>query len=545
MILHPAESLKRYTESGHWGRRTLLDLLRETAAKAPERPAVVDPADRPDLTGTAAQSLSYRELAAAVDAIATGLLDMGLRKDEIVVVQLPNVWELVAMFLAVSRAGGVLSPMPIQWRDNEFQNVKKLTEARFFFGMRDFKGADQLAIAEKTGFVALPIERIAEMARGAADVARLDAIGVDANDIFSLCWSSGTEALSKGCPMSHNNWLFQMNLIPQTAGLHEGDRVLATAPVVNMTGVATWLASLAIGGTTLLHHPLNMPLLLKQLMHDQVHFTLLVPALLNMILKLPNLDQFDFSSVRCIASGSAQPSRWSMEEFKRRWNIEILHAWGQTEGTAVFAGARDVPDFAKRADHFPWWGCPGVEWPSGTRGVEMKLLDEGGAECTQPGQVGELVYRGPNVFAGYYQRPDLAKSTFTPDGFCRTGDFFIVRDAHHIGFFDRKKDIVIRGGFNVSAAEVENLVLTHPGVQEVAAVALPDEIMGEKTCIFVVPKDKAQPPTLEGIVGHLKQIGVAAYKLPEHIEYLEAIPRNPVGKVLKAELRKLLRPGAA
>ncbi|MDP3825546.1 MAG: AMP-binding protein, partial [Polaromonas sp.] len=185
MILHSTEALKHYTESGHWGRRTLLDLLRETAAKAPERPAVVDPADRPDLTGTAAQSLSYRELSAAVDAIATGLLDMGLRKDEIVVVQLPNVWELVAMFLAVSRAGGVLSPMPIQWRDNEFQNVKKLTEARFFFGMRDFKGADQMAIAEKTGFVALPIERIAEMARGAADIARLDAIVVDANDIFS------------------------------------------------------------------------------------------------------------------------------------------------------------------------------------------------------------------------------------------------------------------------------------------------------------------------------------------------------------------------
>jgi len=545
MILHSTEALKRYTESGHWGRRTLLDLLRETAAKAPERPAVVDPADRPDLTGTAAQSLSYLELSAAVDAIATGLLDMGLRKDEIVVVQLPNVWELVAMFLAVSRAGGVLSPMPIQWRDNEFQNVKKLTDARFFFGMRDFKGVDQMAIAEKTGFVALPIERIAEMARGAADIARLDAIVVDANDIFSLCWSSGTEALSKGCPMSHNNWLFQMNLIPQTAGLHEGDRVLATAPVVNMTGVATWLASLAIGGTTLLHHPLNMPLLLKQLMHDQVHFTLLVPALLNMILKLPNVDQLDFSGVRCIASGSAQPSRWSMEEFKRRWNIEILHAWGQTEGTAVFAGARDVPDFAKRADHFPWWGLPDVAWPSGIRGVEMKLLDEADAECTQPGQVGELVYRGPNVFAGYYRRPDLAKSTFTPDGFCRTGDFFIVRDAHHIGFFDRKKDIIIRGGYNVSAAEVENLVLTHPGVQEVAAVAVPDEIMGEKTCIYVVPKDKAQPPTLEDIVGHLKQIGVAAYKLPEHIEYLDTIPRNPVGKILKAQLRQRVRSAAA
>ncbi|SMP76426.1 class I adenylate-forming enzyme family protein [Noviherbaspirillum suwonense] len=540
MILHSTEALKRYTESGHWGRRT----LRKMAAKAPERPAVVNPADRPDLTGTAAQSLSYRELSAAVDAIATGLLDMGLRKDESVIVQLLNVWELVAMFLVVSHAGGVLAPMPIQWRANKFQNVKKFADARFFFGMRDFKGANRLAIAEKSGFVALPIERIAEIARGAVDAARLDASVVDGNDIFTLCWSSGTEALSKGGPMSHNNWLFQMNLISQTAGLREGDRVLATAPVVDTTGVATWLASLAIGGTTLLHHSLNMPLLVKQLMQDQVHFLLLVPAVLNIILKLPNVDQLDFSGVRCIASGSAQCSRWSMGEFKRRWNIEILHTWGQTEGTAVFAGARDVPDFAKRADHFPWWGRPSVAWPSGIRGVEMTLFDEADAECTQPGQGAELVYCGPTVFAGYYRQPDLAKSTFTPDGFCRTGDFFILRDAHHIGVFDRKKDIVIRG-FNLSVAKVENLVLTHPGVQEAAAVAVPDEIMREKTCIYVVPKDKAQLPTLEAVIGHLKQIGVAAYKLPEHIEYFDTIQRNPVGKILKAQLRQRVRSAAA
>lgn len=159
----------------------------------------------------------------------------------------------------------------------------------------------------------------------------------------------------------------------------------------------------------------------------------------------------------------------------------------------------------------------------------MTLFDEADDKCTQPGQVGELVYCRPTVFAGYYRRPDWAKSTFTPDGFCRTGDFFILRDAHHIGVFDRKKNIVIRG-LNLSAAKVENLVLTHPGVQEVAAVAVSDEIMREKTGIYVVSKDKAQPPTLEAVVGHLKQIGVAAYKLPERIEYFDTIQRNLVGK---------------
>jgi acyl-CoA synthetase (AMP-forming)/AMP-acid ligase II len=538
MILHSEQAIERYTASGHWGRSTLLDLLYATAGKAPDRAAVVDPADRPDLTSSPARTLGYREFSQAVDAIACALLDMGLQRDEIVMAQLPNVWELPALFLAVSRAGGVLSPMPMQWRETEIENVKQVTQARFFFGMADFKGANALALADKLGLSPVPIERIAEMAAGSVDAAKLAAVKVDPNDIFSLCWSSGTEALSKGCPMSHNNWLFQMNLIPRTAGLHEGDRVLATAPVVNMTGVATWLSALAIGGTVLLHHPLNMPLLLKQMMTERVHFTLLVPALLNMILKLPNVDQLDFHAIRCIASGSAQPSRWSMEEFKGRWGIEILHAWGQTEGTAVFAGAADVPDFAKRSDHFPWWGRTAAAWPSGMSGVEMKILDDNDAECTEPGQVGELVYRGPNLFSGYFRRPDLKAASFTADGFFRTGDFFVVRDDKHIGFFDRKKDIIIRAGYNISAAEVENLVLTHAGVLEVAAISVPDEILGEKTCIFVVPKNKAETPTLEDIVAHLRHVGVAAYKLPERMELIDAIPRNPVGKILKAQLRQ-------
>jgi len=541
MILHSAEALQRYTQSGHWGQRTLLDHFYDTARQEPERVAVVDPADRPDLVGTAAQKFSYREFAAMVDAIATGLLDLGLQKDEIVVVQLPNVWELIAMYLAVSRAGGVLSPMPIQWRDNEFQNVKNITQARFFFGLPEFKGAEPMAIAQKLGFTAFPTgaHRRDGARRGRQGPARRHPHRCQRHfqPVLVFGHRSPVQGLSDVAqqldfpdePDSQDG-----RLAPRGQGARDGTR--------GQHDRRGHLAGFGGGGR---HHLAASPAqyalaFVSRCMHEEVHFTLLVPAVLNLILKLPQVDQLDFSNVRCIAAGSSQPSRWSMEEFKRRWNIEIVHGWGQTEGTAIFAGAKDVPEFSKRADHFPWWGCPGVEWPSGMRGVELKLLDELGAECTQPGQVGELAYRGPNVFAGYYRRPDLAQSAFTPDGFYRTGDFFIVRDAHHIGFFDRKKDIIIRGGFNVSAAEVENLVLTHPGVQEAAAIAVPDEIMGEKTCVFVVPKDKANPPTLEDIVTHLKGIGVAAYKLPERLEYLEVIPRNPVGKILKAQLRKQL-----
>ena len=538
MILHDAATIERYTASGFWGNKTLLDLLAQHVADVPQRPCVVDTPDRAELIGTPATSVTWQQFGAAVDAIATGLLRQGLQKDEVVVAQLPNVWELMALYFAVARAGGILSPIAMQWRDTELRNVAEVSQARRYIGVKDFKGFDHIAMAQRGGYETLTLEEITAMAAQAPDPALLARVKLDANDIFSLCWSSGTESHSKGCPMSHNNWFFQMRLIPEVVGIQEGDRVLAPAPMVNMTGAVAWMSWLAGRGTLLLHHPINVELLIRQMLTENVQFTILVPAILNMILKLPNVDSLDLSSIRSIATGSAPPSRWSMEEFKRRWNIEICNLWGQTEGTGLIAGPLDVPDFAQRSDHFPWWGKPGVEWPSKVQGIQIKLLDDADVECTQPGQVGELVYRGPNVFAGYYRRPDLAQNSFTADGFFRTGDYFIVRDERHVGFFDRKKDIIIRGGFNISAAEVENLVLTHPGVQEAAAVAVPDEIMGEKTCIYVVPKDKAHPPTLEDIVAHLKQIGVAVYKLPERIEYIDAIPRNPVGKILKAQLRQ-------
>ena len=545
MILHSPSTIEHYTAAKLWGGRTLLDVVAAHVVDVPQRVAIVDTPDREALIGTPATSVTWSEFGKAVDAIATGLIRRGLKKDDVVVAQLPNVWELIALYFAVSRAGGVLSPVAMQWRETELRNVAEASQAQLYIGVKNFKGFDHISMAAKLGYATLAIEDVTALAAQAPDQALLDAVSVSANDIFSLCWSSGTESHAKGCPMSHNNWLYQMRLVPNTAGIQEGDRVLAPAPMVNMTGAVAWLSWLAARGTLLLHHPLNVELFLKQILTEKVQFTILVPAILNMILKLPNVDSLDLSSIRSIATGSAPPSRWSMEEFKRRWNIEICNLWGQTEGTGLVGGPVDVPDLAMRSEHFPWWGKPGLEWPSTMEGVQAKLLDEQDKECTQPGEVGELVYRGPNVFAGYYRRPDLAQNSFTADGFFRTGDFFIVRDERHIGFFDRKKDIIIRGGFNISAAEVENLVLTHPGVQEVAAVAVPDEIMGEKTCIYVVPKDKARLPTLEDIVDHLKQIGVAVYKLPEHIEYLDIIPRNPVGKILKAQLRQRVHASGA
>lgn len=537
MILHKPELVEKYTNMGHWGDKTLLQRAAANCIAHPEREAVVDPPNRNELVGTPAQRLTWAEFGQAVDATAAELSRRGFGKDDVLVAQLPNVWELAMLYLAAAKAGGLLSALPMQWRSKDVGYVKKMTEARFYASAESFHGFDYQALGQELGFEHyIGLKELTDIAR--SQPSQGPEVPVEANDIFTLCWTSGTEADPKGCPMSHNNWEYMINLVFTTCGLQQGDRILCVAPLVNMTAVGVnYVPWLAAAGTLVLHHPITPEILLRQLTEERIQYTILVPAMLNMIAKLPNVDQLDLSSVRTITTGSAPPSAWSMQEFKRRWDIDIVNIWGQNEGSCLVAGPADVPDLAMRVDHLPWWGRESVEWPSGINGIEVKILGDQDEEITEPGGIGELCYRSPGVFAGYFQRPDITEQSFTADGFFRTGDLFIVQNANHVGFYDRKKDMVIRGGFNISSVEVENAVLGFDKVQDVAVIPHPDEIMGERVCICVVPADESHPPALEEINDYLKSQGMSVYKLPEKMRLVDVIPRNPIGKIMKKELR--------
>lgn len=539
MILHQPELIDEYTGKGYWGDRNLLQRFDANCTAHPNREAVVDPPNREELVGTLAQRLTWAGLGRAVDATAAELASRGFGKDDVLVAQLPNVWELAMLYLAAAKAGGLLSALPMQWRRKDVGYVKEMTGARFYVSAETFHGFDYQALGKELAFEHyIGLQELTDIARG--EPGQVPDVPVDANDIFTLCWTSGTEADPKGCPMSHNNWEYLISLVFTTCGLQQGDRILCVAPLVNMTAVGVnYVPWLAAAGTLVLHHPITPEILLRQLTEEGIQYTILVPAMLNMIAKLPNVDQLDLSSVRTITTGSAPPSAWSMQEFKRRWDIDIVNIWGQNEGTSLVAGPADVPDLDMRVDHLPWWGREGVEWPSGIYGVDVKILGDRDEEITEPGGIGELCYRSPGLFAGYFQRPDITERSFTADGFFCTGDLFIVQDDRHIGFYDRKKDMVIRGGFNISSVEVENAVLGFGKVQDVAVIPQPDDIMGERVCICVVPADEANPPTLEEINEYLKEQGMSVYKLPETMKLIDAIPRNPVGKILKKELRNL------
>lgn len=539
MILHPRALIKAYTEQGFWGDKTLLQRFDHNCASYPEREAIVDPPDRPELVGSQPRRITWGELERAVAATAAELASRGFGKDDILVAQLPNVWELAMLYLAAARAGGVLTALPMQWRSKDVGYVKTMTESRFYVSAASFKGFDYKGMGEQLGFEHyIELDELTRIA--GSEPSQPVSVPVAANDIFTLCWTSGTEADPKGCPMSHNNWEYILSMVSVTCGIEQGDRILCVAPLVNMTAVGVNLVPwIYVGGTLVLHHPITPDILMRQLVEERIQYTILVPAMLNMIVKLPNVDQLDLSSIRTITTGSAPPSAWSMQEFKRRWDINIVNIWGQNEGTSLVAGPADVPELERRVDHLPWWGKPGKNWNSGVKGIEVKLLDDDGTELTEPGSIGELVYRSPGVFAGYFGRPDLTEKSFTEDGFFRTGDLFIIREPDFVGFYDRKKDMVIRGGFNISSVEVENAVQGFPKVLDVAVIPEPDEILGERVCVCVVPRDERDEPTLEEINEYLKGVGMSVYKLPEKLKIIDAIPRNPVGKILKKELRAM------
>lgn len=547
MIFASKESIREWTEKGVWGTKTLIDYFKENAEKSPDMVCLADPPNKEALMGLPPEKLTFRELDKAVDATAEGLLAKGIQKDDIIMVQLPNCWELAMLYLAISRAGALISPMPMQWRQSEIEYIAGLTQARAFITVESFAGFNHREMVGKvrTKFPSIQeillVEEIREMSKGKV-TGKLGEIRIDANDAFTLCWSSGTEAQPKGCPLSHNNWLCQGIFEYEAAPIKPGYNLITAGPLVNMASIGTiYIPWLMTGGKLALHHPFDGPTFIMQLMTEGIEYTLLVPAIVNAILKHPKVDQFNLSGIKAITIGAAPPSLWSVQELKRRWGIEFANIWGQNEATANVAGPSEIPDLEMRIDHFPQYGKPGSKWAEIKsplrRSLRMKVVNPlNGEEIMEEGGVGELWYRGPNVIPGYFKRPDLTAKAFDKDGFFNTGDLFQVKDNDCIGFFDRTKDIIIRGGFNISAQEVENMLLGHPKVLDVAAVSMPDEALGEKVCVYVVPKGEEKLELAE-IKSFMQDKGIAIYKIPERLEIISAIPRNPVGKVLKNILR--------
>lgn len=574
MILVPKDKIADYVARGWWGEQTLGEIFLDTAARQPRQFAVADPPNRAALWGTAPQTWSWGELLAHTGRYAAFLHQQGLRKDDVVVLQLPNCVEMHALYLACALSGVIVSPLPMQYRAHELTHVCGATGARMAITVQRL-GQHESARHWASHAAQLPSVRAVWALPAGADapwpegVGRLDlaldevqpwgaaqlrshmqAIGLSAHDVLTVCWTSGTEAKPKGVPRNHNEWLIVGQSVIDAGQMQPGCQMVIPFPFVNMAGVSTSLVAwLLTGGGLRHHHPFDVDVFVGQLRDQPTDYTVAAPAVLSALLKDPDkLQGVDLTRLRRIGSGGGPLAGWLVEQFAQRFGIEVVNYFGSNEGAALTSTPQDIPDREHRARYFPRFGVPGFDWSIlNARRVQTRLVDlDSGQDITEPGRVGELRFKGPTIFSGYFGAPELTARAFDEHGFYRSGDLFeIAGDRNqYFRFCGRHKDIVIRGGMNISCEEVENLLLGHPEVREVAVIGYPDAALGERVCAVVVPRAGATL-ALADLVGFLRDHEeVAAFKWPEKLMLVEQLPRNPMGKVLKRELRRLL-PAAA
>ncbi|MEC3957701.1 class I adenylate-forming enzyme family protein [Nocardia sp. CDC153] len=561
---HPDDTVRSYLERGWWQPETIPEVFRQRVAETPDAPALTDPANLADLTGAQPRTLTRRELDAHITDIAGVLLANGIRQGSTVAIQLPNSIALTATYLALWRLGAVATPMPVSYRRHELSGIVAATNAEAIItagrvGDRAL-AAEALAVAgdERTVFVfdshdvgsalggresvvpigSEPLDEVRDQLRDYESQ-----LGFSVNDRVTICWTSGTEAAPKGVPRCHGDWLAVAGGVQDGLGVTPESVVLNPFPMVNMAGFAgSFLPWLLGGGHLVQHQPLDLGVFFRQIAEHRVTHTAMPPALLTMLLQNDALRaRADLSSLRTVGSGGAPLPPSVVRKWQEELGIQVINFFGSNEGVSLLGAPADIPDPTLRAQHLPYYGAAGVRWS--TRLAErtsVKLVDVTTGETVgENGGRGELRLRGPAVFGGYLPGT-AATEPFDEDGYLCSGDVFeLTEDGKYLRFVDRVKEIIIRGGMNIAPAEIEGLLMDHPAVADVAVVGYPDEVLGEKCCAIVVPA-VGMTVTLDDLVAHLKARDVASFKLPERLEIVETLPRNPVGKLLRRELRAQL-----
>ncbi|WP_077033359.1 (2,3-dihydroxybenzoyl)adenylate synthase [Pelomonas sp. KK5] len=527
----PAAFAQRYRALGYWQDRPLAQEFAAVFRRFSERTALIDGARR----------YSYADLDHHSSNLALNLLELGLAPLDRVIPTLPNVAEFVILYLALQKIGCIPIAALVTHRFAEINQFARLSKARcavypessgdFRFGpvldrVQAENPALQLRLVLGTpgpGEHSL-VELIERPARLPASA--LDDVHIDPADpcIFQL--SGGTTGIPKLIPRTNNDYAYNSKVAADVAGVDVGSVLLLVLPIAhNLPLACPGIQGFLFKGATVVLHGSTRPEEMFRLIetHRVTHLKV-VPALLIRLINDPTISGFDLGSVRQIQSGGQR-----MQPEVRLRTRELFHNafvqenFGMSEGLLMFVRRGDPEAVLLETCGRPVCADD-----------EIRLLDDEGHEVAE-GEVGELACRGPYTLRGYYGVPEYNARQFTPDGFYRSGDLMRRHPSGNYVVEGRKKDLINRGGEKISAEEVENLILMHPAVQNVACVPYPDERLGEKMCACVILKT-GQSLTLEQLAAFLQLQEIARFKLPERLEVLRDFPVSTFGKVSKKAL---------
>lgn len=519
-----------YRQQGLWGDASLADYWQQTARAMPDKIAVVD---------NHGASYTYSALDHAASCLANWMLTKGIESGDRIAFQLPGWCEFTVIYLACLKIGAVSVPLLPSWREAELVWVLNKCQAKMFFAPTLFKqtrpvdlilplqnqlpqlqqivGVDKLAPATSS----LSLSQII-----ADNIPLTTAITTHGDELAAVLFTSGTEGLPKGVMLTHNNILASERAYCARLNLTWLDVFMMPAPLGHATGFLHGVtAPFLIGARSVLLDIFTpdacLALLEQQRCTCMLGATPFVYDLLNLLEKQPA----DLSALRFFLCGGTTIPKKVARECQQR-GIKLLSVYGSTESSPHAVVNLDDP--LSRFMHTDGYAAAGVE---------IKVVDDA-RKTLPPGCEGEEASRGPNVFMGYFDEPELTARALDEEGWYYSGDLCRMDEAGYIKITGRKKDIIVRGGENISSREVEDILLQHPKIHDACVVAMPDERLGERSCAYVVLKAPHHSLSLEEVVTFFSRKRVAKYKYPEHIVVIEKLPRTASGKIQKFLLRK-------
>jgi 2,3-dihydroxybenzoate-AMP ligase len=531
VVRFPPEFAARYRAKGYWEDRSLRETFDELFARHADRVAIID-RDR---------QITYAELDRCATQLALNLLDEGLRLLDRVVVQLPNLVEFAYLYFALQKigcipimalpthrfremsqfvelSGAVACATPDKTKDFDYRDLVRR--------IRDSSNTMRLGIIlgdAPAGLLSLSelIER--QSVRSAGELRR---IKIDPDDPALFQLSGGTTGIPKLIPRTHNDYIYNSKMAAAVTGVGPDKILLIVLPLPHNLPLACpgLQGFLLHGGKVVLGNSTRSENVFSLIERHRVTHIALVPALLIRLINDPSIKKFDLSSLQVIQSGGQR----LQPEVRRRTkelipSVTVQENFGMAEGMLMFVRFDDPDEVRMETVGRPV-----------SPDDEVRLVDDDDNEVA-PGEVGEFLARGPYTLRGYYGVPEYNARAFTTDGFYRSGDLMRRHPSGNYMVEGRKKDLINRGGEKISAEEIENLILTHPAVQNIACVPMPDPVLGERMCACVILRE-GRSLILQELVTFLMNEEIAKHKLPERLEILDDFPLSPFGKVSKKDL---------
>ncbi|WP_431773966.1 (2,3-dihydroxybenzoyl)adenylate synthase [Streptomyces cucumeris] len=523
----PAEFAERYRAAGHWRGETFGRMLRDRATAHPGRTAIVDPAtDR---------RWSYGELDDRADRLAAGLVARGIAKGDRVVVQLPNIAEFFEVVFALFRIGALpVFALPAH-RETEIRYFCEFTEATAYVIAGEHGGYDYRELAAAVRAKVPGLRHVLVAGPDAGEFEPLDAVPAEPvelaepapDDLAFLQLSGGSTGVPKLIPRTHDDYLYSVRGSNEICAVDEHSVYLCVLPAAHNFPLSSpgTLGALYAGGTVVLCPQPGPEVAFPLIERERVTLTGLVPPLALLWTEAAADSGHDLSSLQVLLVGGAKFSEQAARRVRPALGCTLQQVFGMAEGLVNYTRLDDPEEVIVTTQGRPI-----------SPDDEIRVVDDED-EDLPVGATGHLLTRGPYTIRGYWNAPEHNARSFTADGFYRTGDIVRLTPTGHLVVEGRAKDQINRGGEKIAAEEVENHILAHPSVHDANVVGEPDPYLGERTCAYVILRTGAEPLKPVAIKRFVRERGLAGYKVPDRVEFVESFPQTGVGKISKKHLR--------